>query len=317
VLIDVPGATPSQLVLALGKDGNAYLIKRNSLGGITAPVTSANVASYVAGQSAATYRTNQGTYFVFRNGSSSVSAYKITATNPPAITNAWSVSQTGKGSPWVTTTDGTHNAIVWVAGAEGDQRLHGYDADTGAVVYAGGGPNELMTGTRKWNTGIVARGRIYFAADNKVYAFAVPTGTPSPTPTATPTPTSTPTPTATAAPTPTPAVRRLTYNEGVPFVNGTNLVRGTRYTVTAQTNPYTLSVVFNRDARNVKTDSAIPFDLSWTPMAIGTHTLVVTPWSSIGGTGTSGRSITVNFTVVAPSSRSPIRAATPIPNPTP
>jgi hypothetical protein len=31
-----------------------------------------------------------------------------------------------------------------------------------------------MTGTRKWNTGIVARRRIYFAASNKVYAFAVP-----------------------------------------------------------------------------------------------------------------------------------------------
>ena len=37
--------------------------------------------------------------------------------------------------------------------------------DTKAVVYAGGGANELMTGTRQWNTGIVARGRIYFAAD--------------------------------------------------------------------------------------------------------------------------------------------------------
>ena len=32
VLIDVPGATPSQLALALGKDGNAYLMKRNNLG---------------------------------------------------------------------------------------------------------------------------------------------------------------------------------------------------------------------------------------------------------------------------------------------
>jgi len=73
------------------------------------------------------------------------------------------VSQTGKGSPWVTTTDGTNNAIVWVVGAEGDQRLHGYNGDTGAVIYAGGGPNELMANTRKWNTGIVARARIYFA----------------------------------------------------------------------------------------------------------------------------------------------------------
>jgi hypothetical protein len=183
VLIDVPGATPSQLALALGKDGKAYLLNRNNLGGITAPLASANVANYVIGQSAASYRTRQGTYFVFRNGSSAVSAYKITATNPPTIVPAWSVSQTGKGSPWVTTTDGTNNAIVWVVGAEGDQRLHGYNGDTGAVIYAGGGPNELMANTRKWNTGIVARGRIYFAASNKVYAFAVPAGDlPAPNP---------------------------------------------------------------------------------------------------------------------------------------
>src|SRR5436190_462777 len=53
VLIDVLGATPSQLALALGKNGKAYLVKRNNLGGITAPVASANVANYVAGQSAA------------------------------------------------------------------------------------------------------------------------------------------------------------------------------------------------------------------------------------------------------------------------
>ena len=31
ILIDVPGANPSQLVLALGKDGNAYLVNRNNL----------------------------------------------------------------------------------------------------------------------------------------------------------------------------------------------------------------------------------------------------------------------------------------------
>ena len=174
VLINVPGATPSQLALALGKDGNAYLLNRNNLGGITAPVASANVANSVRGQSAVTYRTSQGTYFAFRNVSNAVSAYKITATNPPKIVPAWTVSQNGQGSPWVTTTDGTNNSIVWVVGAAGDQRLHGYNGDTGAVIYAGGRPNERMTGTLKWNTGIVARGRIYYAASNKVYAFAVP-----------------------------------------------------------------------------------------------------------------------------------------------
>ena len=44
------------------------------------------------------------------------------------------------------------------------------------LIYAGGGANELMTGTRKWNSGIAARGSIYVANDNKVYAFRIPVG---------------------------------------------------------------------------------------------------------------------------------------------
>jgi hypothetical protein len=202
-LIDVPGATPSQLVLALSKESKAYLLNRNNLGGIAAPVASVDVGTTVRGQSAATYQTNQGTYFVFHTENTDVVVYKITATNPPTIVPAWTdINQNGPGSVWVTSTDGTSNVIVWVAGAEGDQRLHAYNGDTGAVIYAGGGPNELMSGTRKWNTGIVARGRIYYAADNKVYAFKLPT--PTPTPTATSIPTATATPTATHTPTPTP-----------------------------------------------------------------------------------------------------------------
>jgi hypothetical protein len=175
VLITVNGATPSQLVLALGKDGKAYLLNRSNLGGITAPVASAQVATSVRGQAAATYRTRQGTYFVFRATSGAISAYRITATNPPRIVPAWNVSQNGQGSPWVTTTNGIDNAIVWAANSgSGDQRVRGFNGDTGAVVYAGGGPNELMNATSKWNTGIVARGRTYFAGTNKVYAFALP-----------------------------------------------------------------------------------------------------------------------------------------------
>ena len=223
MLIDVPGATPSQLVLALGKDGNAYLLNRNNLGGIAAPVASLSVDGTIRGQSSATYHTSQGTYFVFRAASNQLKAYKVTATSPPTIVSGWSVTQNGQGSPWVTTTDRTNNAIVWVVGAQGDQRLHGYNGDTGTEIYAGGGANELMSGTRKWNSGIAARGSIYVANDNKVYAFRVPGGTPTPTPTASPTPTptatatgtptSTPTatatasPTATARPTPTPRAR--------------------------------------------------------------------------------------------------------------
>jgi len=200
-IVDVPGATPSQLVLALGKDSNAYLLNRNNLGGIPGTPYQANVGGTNRGISAVTYHTSQGTYFGFHNDAGTVRAYKITPTNPPTITFGWSMSQNGRGSPWVTTTDGTNDMIVWYAAttSSGDQRLHAYDGDTGAIIYSGGGTNELMTGTRQWNTGMVARGRIYFGADNKIYAFRVPGGgTPTPTPTATATSTATPTATATA-----------------------------------------------------------------------------------------------------------------------
>jgi hypothetical protein len=174
LLVDVPGATPSQLIVALGKDGNGYLLDRNNLGGIHVPLAQAN--SIAAGsiiQAAATYHTSQGTYFAFYQGTH-VNALRIPATSPPTIGSGWSGNQNGGGSPFVTSTDGTNNVIVWGLGAEGDQRLHGFDADTGAVVFGGGGANELMSGTRHLQTAIAARGRIYVATDNKVYAFTVP-----------------------------------------------------------------------------------------------------------------------------------------------
>jgi hypothetical protein len=151
-----------------------------------------------------------------------------------------------------------------------------------------------------------------------------PTPTPTPTPTRTPTPTPTPTPTRTATPTPTPApvLSGLTYKGGTAFVNGTTLTKGKRYTVTAQANRNTKSVVFKRGAYGVKTDSAMPFDFTWAPRVIGTHTFVATPWSSTGATGSRGASITVSYKVVAAPSPTPTptpekMATAPTPNPTP
>src|SRR4030095_14659596 len=134
-------------------------------------------SSHVSGgfimQAAATERTNQATYVAFRPGPHTVSAFRITATSPPPSDTGWGANQNGGSSPFVTSTDGINDMIVWVVGGD-DQRLHGYDGDTGAVVYAGGGANELMAGTHSYSTtGIAARGRIYVAGDNKVYAFTV------------------------------------------------------------------------------------------------------------------------------------------------
>ena len=153
LLVDVPGATPSRLVVALGKNTVGYLLNRDNLGGISLPVAQSSVDpgnSII--QAAVTYRTEQGTYVAFRATKEKLSTFRITATNPPTILSGWSATRTngGCGSPFVTTTDGSSNPIVWVMGTagwgiEGDQRLHGYDGETGAVVYAGGGPNELIS----------------------------------------------------------------------------------------------------------------------------------------------------------------------------
>src|SRR4030095_5760339 len=91
LLVDVPDATPSGLVVAFGKDGNAYLLDRSHLGGISQPVASSHVLNGFITQ-AATYRTNQGTFVAFRASRSILSALRITATNSPAIMSGWSVT---------------------------------------------------------------------------------------------------------------------------------------------------------------------------------------------------------------------------------
>src|SRR5262249_62392 len=203
ILVDVPGATPSHLVVALGKDGNAYLLDRDNLGGITVPIASSHVSNGSIIQAAVTYQTKQGIYVAFRANSTTLSAFRITATHPPTISNAWSIAQPGRASPFVTSSDGINDAIVWVVGADvgGDQKLHGFDGDTGSVIYAG---SEPLNGSRRFNTGIAVHGRIYLANDNKVYSFAVPGITPTPTPTPPTTPTPRPAPPPRHRPTPPP-----------------------------------------------------------------------------------------------------------------
>jgi hypothetical protein len=174
IIIDVPGATPSALVVAIGKDRNAYLLNRANLGGIIAPVAQANVSTGLVINSPATYRTSTDSWVALRPVSGTLTAFKITATNPPAIANGWSVASLGRTSPFVTSTDGTSNPIVWAYGHGTNQHLFGYNGETGATIFAGGTANDTVSGTRTFNTGIAARGRIYIAGDNKVYAFKLP-----------------------------------------------------------------------------------------------------------------------------------------------
>ena len=79
LLVDVPGATPSHLVVAMGKDRNAYLVNRDNLGGISQPVAQLRLPSSSILQAAATYRTEQGTYVAFRANKTTIPSFPLFA----------------------------------------------------------------------------------------------------------------------------------------------------------------------------------------------------------------------------------------------
>jgi hypothetical protein len=180
VVVDLPGSTPTALVVALGKDGKIYLLDRERLGGIGGQVLAARVSGGSIITAAAAYTTARGTYVVFRGvgagcpggRSGDLTAVRITAGAPPTVAVAWCARQNGSGSPMVTTTDGKADAIVWSVGAEGDGRLHGFDGDTGEVVFDGGAPQDGLGEVARFQTPILAAGRIFVATSTGVKAFS-------------------------------------------------------------------------------------------------------------------------------------------------
>jgi hypothetical protein len=93
----------------------------------------------------------------------------VAASGSSLITEAWCAAFNGGSAPIITTTDGTSNSVVWVVGAEGDNLLHGFNAQNGNVVFSGG--NAVMSGLHHFQTILATDRRFYVAADNKVYAF--------------------------------------------------------------------------------------------------------------------------------------------------
>lgn len=182
LLLEVPGARPSRLVVALGKNGDAYLLDRTNLGGIGATLAQRHVSERSIINAAATYTTATGTYVAFTGRgvgcqggqSGDLVALRIASASPPTLRVAWCAAAHGRGSPMVTTTDGRSEAIVWNVGAEGDNRLRGFDGETGRRVFDGGGPSEQMALVRRFQTPIVARGHIIVAGDDQLYMFTAP-----------------------------------------------------------------------------------------------------------------------------------------------
>ncbi len=180
--LNVPAGNSTQgLALALGKDARAYLLDRGNLGGIgaglateivsTGPIRTAPSA-YPAADGVFVAFEGQGAHCPARSRGDALTVLKIRAGSPPALATAWCGALNGAGSPVVTTTDGRANPIVWILGAEGDDRLHGYRGDTGEPLFDGGSPGDAMTGLHHFQDLLPAAGRLYVGADDRLYAFS-------------------------------------------------------------------------------------------------------------------------------------------------
>jgi hypothetical protein len=180
LVIDAPSMTPSALVMALGKDGNLYLLDRSNLGGIGATIVGQSHVSNGELSSAGAFATIGGsTYVVTRpngtesgagctTGSGDLVGVKLDMTAPNKMATIWCANSGGNSSPVITSSDGTNDALVWVAGAEGDGQLHAFDLLTGMSVFAGGS----VANMRHLSSSLmVANGRIYAAGDGQVFAF--------------------------------------------------------------------------------------------------------------------------------------------------
>jgi PQQ enzyme repeat len=194
VFFDVPGASPSTLALAAGKEGIAHLLNRGDLGGIGTGngttgegLFSMSVTSGEIKGTPAAYTSTMGTYVVLRAttgntgigqitvcpGSSSgdLLAMRVMPTSPPTLVPAWCANSQGAGAPIATTTDGTSNALVWIVSAQGTNQLLAFDGDTGAPVFTGGGSAGTLGPIEHWTSPIVAKGRFFVGGENAVYAL--------------------------------------------------------------------------------------------------------------------------------------------------
>jgi outer membrane protein assembly factor BamB len=190
LVIDAPSITPSKLVMAEGKDGYLYLIDRTNLGGITSAPQTANVGALPASTTAiingSAFATVGGTtYVVFRpygnvpcpggSGSGALVTVKLDPAVANKMTVAWCADPQGAGSPIITTSNGTNDPLVWLAGGDlNDEtnQLHAFDLLTGKVVFAGGGSSDTFTTTvHRFATVAAVHGRIFVTGDGTLYAF--------------------------------------------------------------------------------------------------------------------------------------------------
>ena len=208
VPLNLPTETGGQaLVLALGKDGRAYLLDRHNLGGIGGSLAVENVSYSPIRTAPAVYPASGGMLVAFQGQGihcplqsttweasfthflehvealvvgrlvrkvfktqKQLTVLKIRAGSPPTVETSWCGALRGAGSPIVTTTDGHSSPVVWMVGAEGDNQLHGFRGDTGEPLFTGSA--DSMRGLHHFQSLLATEDRLYVGADGHVYACA-------------------------------------------------------------------------------------------------------------------------------------------------
>jgi hypothetical protein len=188
--LDLSGVTPlplrlpaNEMLLALGKDGNAYLLNRANLGGIGGALATLRAARGEIITAPAVYPLRGSVRVAYQahgavcpNGSyvSGIGALTVTMGPSHRLSSAWCARMDGGGAPIVTTIDGSSDPIVWAVGAEGDERLHGFRGDNGQELYGASSSGDGKSGLRHFVTILVAERCFYIAGDGRIFAFQLP-----------------------------------------------------------------------------------------------------------------------------------------------
>jgi hypothetical protein len=109
VLVDIPGGGARQaFILALGKDGHAYLLDRNDLGGIGGSLANAVVSPRPIRTAPASYPVAGAVFVAFQGAGSrcpagqpagELTVLKVTGGERPALTTVWCGAMRGPGFP--------------------------------------------------------------------------------------------------------------------------------------------------------------------------------------------------------------------------
>jgi len=175
IVIDVPGATPSTMVVAPAKTGHLYFLDAKKLGGMGGELFDLNAGS--GGFTApAGYPTTKGIFVALTLSSvrcpmgmsGQIGGILVKPGAPAQPEVVWCAPAQGRYSPIATTVDGKNEAVVWFMNGS---KLNAVDGETGQMVFNGG--DGSCEGVIRWTSPIAVKGRIVVGSATRLCSWSV------------------------------------------------------------------------------------------------------------------------------------------------